>query len=136
MSNKLKNKIENLRLKVFKFGKDCLALFNKLTIYEKAKLCLFVVVLFGVLEKVESLSISTQNNEIEIKYLKEKLSLNEQLYENEKKIESLTREKEINSLIKANEDTLKRYELTAVGFGIVCLIGFYSSYSDEIRLSL
>lgn len=33
MRNKLKNKIENL--KVFQLSKDCLALLNKLTIYQK-----------------------------------------------------------------------------------------------------
>ena len=50
-----------------------------------------------------------------------------------KKIESLKREKEINSLLKAHEDTLKRYGLTVVGIGLAYYTGFNSVYSDEIR---
>lgn len=69
---------------------------------------------------------------MEIKSLKEQLSLQEQIYENEKKIESLKRDKEINSLLKAREDILKRYGLTAVGIGLAYYTGFNSVYSDEI----
>ena len=70
---------------------------------------------------------------MEIKSLKEQLSLQEQIYENEKKIEFLKREKEINFLLKAHEDTLKRYGFTVVGIGLAYYTGFNSVYSDEIR---
>jgi len=73
--------------------------FKEINYLSKAKLYLLAVLSFGsfgfiekieclvgvILEKLESLSVSTQNNEMEIKSLKEQLSLQEQIYENNKK---------------------------------------------------